>query len=261
MIAFRYPTFQQQIYGATNLTDATAFSGSHQARSGFHNDGFLYDDTDFGTWNIAYPNPDPARDYAKRFTKYTVMSGEPANANSLTAAQTLDEFRFYHFSSLSMNMPDAIKGGFYSGLKSDGNYDLVTRKLGYRYSVYKSSLPKKAVANATVPIHFSIVNNGWASNYNKRPVQLVLRNKANNTVYVKEINADPRYWFSAVAKDISDNISLSDIPKGSYNLFLNFPDPEPTLNSLPSYSIRLANVGIWEEATGYNSLQHELTIN
>jgi hypothetical protein len=50
------------------------------------------------------------------------------------------------------------------------------------------------------------------------------------------------------------------ITAGEYDLFLNLPDPEPTLNSNPAYSIRLANQDVWEEATGYNSLMTSINI-
>jgi hypothetical protein len=37
-------------------------------------------------------------------------------------------------------------------------------------------------------------------------------------------------------------------------MYLNLPDPKPTLHDNPKFSIRLANSGIWNEATGYNKL-------
>ena len=42
--------------------------------------------------------------------------------------------------------------------------------------------------------------------------------------------------------------------KGEYKLYLNLPDPYASLHDNPIFSIRLANVGVWEEATGYNKI-------
>ena len=39
-----------------------------------------------------------------------------------------------------------------------------------------------------------------------------------------------------------------------YALYLNLPDTRATLHDNPLYSIRLANMKLWEESTGYNKL-------
>ncbi|MEX0679841.1 MAG: hypothetical protein WD097_00525, partial [Balneolales bacterium] len=46
-----------------------------------------------------------------------------------------------------------------------------------------------------------------------------------------------------------------------YEVLLNLPDPTETLRDRPAFSIRLANAGTWEEATGFNRLNHRLIIN
>jgi len=53
----------------------------------------------------------------------------------------------------------------------------------------------------------------------------------------------------------------STVEPGTYQLLLNLPDPEPTLKGRPEYSIRLANAGVWEAATGYNNLQATIEID
>ena len=51
----------------------------------------------------------------------------------------------------------------------------------------------------------------------------------------------------------------ANVPAGSYTLLLNLPDP--LLSTRPEYSIRLANQGTWDAATGMNSLLHTLTVS
>jgi hypothetical protein len=51
------------------------------------------------------------------------------------------------------------------------------------------------------------------------------------------------------------------MPPGRYELLLSLPDPCPALRGRPDYSIRLANKGVWEESTGYNSLGHTVNVD
>lgn len=262
MIAFRYPHFFGQLYNFNVLPSTSWYNGTNQARSGYHNDGFAYDNTDFGTFsNPLGTTPDPQRDFLKAHSQYVVVSGEPAGANAYSPSYVVNDLKAYHFSSLSMNMPDAINGGFYTGLQSAGRYDSISRLLGYRYSLVSSSIPDSATLGGSVSIDYSIFNNGFAANHNVRGVELVLRNNATGTVYRKDLVKDPRYWWGGVTQSLSNNISLVGIPAGTYSLLLNLPDSETSLSTNPAYSIRLANVGLWEAATGYNSLQHNLVIN
>jgi hypothetical protein len=42
---------------------------------------------------------------------------------------------------------------------------------------------------------------------------------------------------------------------------LKLPDSNATLSTRPEYSVQLANLNTWENATGYNNLQHTITVN
>jgi len=53
---------------------------------------------------------------------------------------------------------------------------------------------------------------------------------------------------------------LSDLPKVTYDFFINLPDPATLLYNRPEYSIILANQKTWEEKTGFNSLLHQIMI-
>jgi hypothetical protein len=47
---------------------------------------------------------------------------------------------------------------------------------------------------------------------------------------------------------------------GTYELYLAFPDPAPSLANMPTYSIRLANPGLWSGRTGWNALRQQLRV-
>jgi hypothetical protein len=65
---------------------------------------------------------------------------------------------------------------------------------------------------------------------------------------------------SPVAISVSAVIPTST-PEGLYAVYLNLPDPAVGIRNRPEYSIRLANKGIWEDATGCNSLLHKVRIS
>ena len=50
---------------------------------------------------------------------------------------------------------------------------------------------------------------------------------------------------------------------GEYDMFLSLPDPESSLNRKKIkrlFSIQLANVGVFDPATGLNDLQRSVTV-
>ena len=53
---------------------------------------------------------------------------------------------------------------------------------------------------------------------------------------------------------IEQTVTLPEGVSGSLTLSLNLPDPCETIHNNPLFSIRLANEGVWNEATGYNTL-------
>lgn len=98
-------------------------------------------------------------------------------------------------------------------------------------------------------------NEGFASPYNRRDVQIVLVRKGTSEKQVFKLNDDPRRWFAGKTVKVKVDIILPQhLSKGLYDIYLNLPDPYQSLAHRPEYSIRLANKGIWEAQTGYNKL-------
>ena len=99
-----------------------------------------------------------------------------------------------------------------------------------------------------------IRNTGFAAPVNPRLAELVLVDgNGNRTVY--EMNdVDPRYWFAGETVTIDKTIKLPEDAAGDCRLYLNLPDPKPTLHDNPRFSIRLANDGIWNDELGYNKV-------
>jgi hypothetical protein len=86
-------------------------------------------------------------------------------------------------------------------------------------------------------------------------VQLIFQS-AKHT-YKVDVPADPRRWGAGTTTSLSWKVAAPPVP-GTYKLLLNLPDPR--LSTRPDYSIRLANNGTWQSATGYNDLGQNVTV-
>jgi hypothetical protein len=105
-----------------------------------------------------------------------------------------------------------------------------------------------------------IENKGYASPFNSRPVQLILRNSTTSKSTSFEFNTNIQKWFPG-SIIVSQHFEIpASFEKGQYELLINFPDQYKNLQRNPAYSIRLANKDVWEEATGYNSLGHSIIV-
>lgn len=108
---------------------------------------------------------------------------------------------------------------------------------------------------------FAITNSGFASPYNPRDIELILRNTGTGAIHRFPLPIDPRRWGAGETHGFTATVTLpQDVGPATYGAFLNLPDVEPTLRNRPEYSIRLANTGTWEASTGFNSLLRTVTV-
>jgi hypothetical protein len=107
-----------------------------------------------------------------------------------------------------------------------------------------------------------IANSGWASPFNRREVELLLRNKRDSATYVVKLPTDPRFWLSGDTAAITITAGIpANLSEGTYSVLLNFPDPAPSLHDRAEYSIRLANENTWEPSSGYNTLLDSIVVD
>ena len=138
----------------------------------------------------------------------------------------------------------------------DGSMDEIKRRLGYRFVLDKAYATQAPKAGELYQITLSLRNVGFASLHNPRAVELVLVNKNNpEEKYVyPQTNLDPRFWEAGDTITTTIYGRLDEAMAGDYKVYLNMPDPYPTIHDNPLFSIRLANEDMWEETTGYNYL-------
>jgi hypothetical protein len=178
------------------------------------------------------------------------MGGETCGlSNYCTCENSLKDMEDYHWTYMN----SGYNGSVLDRWTTDGCMDEVKRRLGYRLSVadvYHSA----PAAGADLQVALRIKNSGFAAPMNPRAVELVLVDgNGNKTVYeLKDVN--PRFWFANKTSVINQTIAIPAEAAGTCTLYLNLPDPKPTLHDNPDFSIRLANDNVWDAATGYNKI-------
>jgi len=276
MVQVRTPQIKQKyVYGPTAsvtsaaLTEGAAFTGADAARIGFHNDCFLSGPNDYGTYedygSTATPRQ-PANEILRKYieadTRYTVVGGEtcddafsPQN-DCAPAGHVEQEMRAMHYSFLNASYNTNVNNDW----DSAGCMNSIKKRLGYRFQLLKAGFPVEVRKDQAFRVTLEIENAGYASPYNPRPVQLVLRNDGTGQVVTISMKTDLRRWFPGKTR-IEEELNLpAGLPSGAWRLFLFLPDAASSLAGRPEYCIRLANAHIWEASSGYNDLNHTLHI-
>jgi len=255
-VQIRTPKLKQKLfYTTTALTQTQGLSTTSLARVGHHNDCFISDDSDVGTYtNIATEYP-----YLAQETKFVPMGGEtcdfdPARSNCDVGVTEMEKF---HWSYMNIDYyPEVIEEFGENNCLND-----IRKRLGYRFNLTSGVFPTNANAGNTMPITIKLKNTGFASIYNDRTAYLVLRNTTTNQVYSVALASNPQLWLGTNEITINETITLpSNMAQGNYNLFLNLPDASATLSTRPEYSVRFANTDVWEATTGYNKLNATLNV-
>ena len=259
MIQIRTPGHIRDVVGSPDpLLDI--FSSEPQARVGFKNDCFLSSGNDAGTY---LGDEVQDRSEAATLTQYTVMGGEtcavayPSPRNSCEIA--LREVEQFHYDYLNVNWYTPVLDRW----RAEGCYDEIVLRLGYRLSLLDAAVTAEIVPGETISVDLTMANTGFGKVYNPRPIEIVLRNVATGLERKLRVTADARTELPLAGemRALQMNATVpADLPNGEYRVYLNLPDAAPGLASDARYSIRLANLGTWEDSTGYNDLQLTTTL-
>ncbi|UFH52648.1 DUF4832 domain-containing protein [Spirosoma sp. KNUC1025] len=276
MVQVRTPQIKQRfVYGPQAPVTAAAmpatmgFSQATAARIGFHNDCFLASPDDYGTFysvgnSSTKRGPATAvlRQYMAQDSRYTAVGGEtcddafsPQN-DCAPLGRAEQEMALMHYSYLNASYNNDVNNDW----QTNGCMDNIRRRLGYRFVLRRASFPEVVAERQPVQVSLTVDNVGYASPYNPRPVQLILRELKTGTVYTIPVKTDVRQWFPG-SHQLNFSIRLPDeLKSGKFEMLLNLPDAYTSLAKNPAYSIRFANDGLWEEQTGFNKLNHTLTV-
>lgn len=277
MIQVRYPQIKQRyVYGisapisSAALTDQEAFTSDDKARIGFHNDCFLADVSDEGTYQDYGNSNSPAslddgtintmRSYLAADSKFVPVGGESCTNSAKSQCDPTGiaktEMATFHYSFLNGEYNPDVIGNWANG----GCLNTIKNNLGYRFVLENATFPLTVNSGGTLAFNLSLKNVGYASPYNERPAQLILRNSTTSEIIVLSLNTDVRKWYSGEIT-INDSLTLpASLPAGTYDLLLNMPDKYASIAQRPEYSIRCANSDVWETSTGYNKLNCSIVV-
>ncbi len=273
-VVFRTVFTMKSMIGTDPVSAAEAFSGTTRARSGFKNHYFMGFDNNAEGWctvnrqngNCVWECSEATIESEKNFInaqgKYTPVEAEsdtsvdPETDPRHAGTEAIKELKLQRVSSCNPIYNARILNRW----KTDGVYEEIERNLGYRLQLVNGTFPSTVAAGETLDASLVVRNLGYASPYNPRDCELVLRNSS--TIVRLDTDLDPRFWLPEDGDaDRSFSVALpDDIPAGEYEILLNLSNPSEKMNTRPEYSIRLANQGVWEPETGYNKLNTTITV-
>ena len=263
-ILFRYPMIQQEYLNDKNpLTFEEGFSGTVKARMGCHNDAFLHDWGNMGTYASDDKSDDPKmRQYVATQTLYVPNGGE----TNIDDDDDLAEERYVIAPSEMSKYHWSFCGSTYAMLvikrwRSSGLFDTLNVHMGYRYNLVDAQFSDAAAPGGKANVTIRICNSGYAPIYNARTAYLVLKNSSKS--YSLPLTSDPRRWTPNNAiSAINEQVAIpSDLAEGTYHLYLHLPDQYASIASDPRYAVRLANEGVWDDKTGLNDLKADIIIS
>ena len=259
-IQLRTPLFKTGYVGSTSpLTATEGFSGSAKARLGHHNDAFLENNGDMGT----YTDTAKQKPYIAQETLYVPIGGESCILDASVAAanasyaKTTAEMSRLHWTFIQSGYSTVVTNRW----RSDGTFDELNRKMGYRFQLVSGTYGDQAAAGGKLPVKMQIKNVGYAPLYNERTAYIVLQ--SGSKTYALPLQSDPRRWLpNGVVTTIDEQLTLpSNIPAGTYQLYLYLPDKYASIASNAKYAVRFANTGVWESGTGMNKLNASVTVS
>lgn len=259
MIQLRTPLFKTGYIGDTKaLTEEEAFTGTPRARLGQHNDAFLYDYDNMGT----YTDTAKQKPWLAQETLYVPIGGETDITDVSLAQQwatydkTIAEMSRLHWTFIQSGYAEATTNMW----RNNGTFDELNRRMGYRFQLVKGTYGDQVEQGGKLSINMQIRNAGFAPLYNERPAYIVLKNSSHT--YKLRLASDPRTWKpNGVTTTINEQVKVpSSVATGTYQLYLYLPDAYSSIADKPAYAVRFANSSVWESSTGMNKLNAQVTV-
>ncbi len=282
-ILIRYPIFNYEFAQRTTpppgcpLPDNCLMTVQDRDRLGFHDDCFLADAADMGTydqnswlgWFDVAVKKQWVYDMATTTGGNTMIGGETCNAsgaNDAAGVNAQHELSSQHWTEINEDYApvntDIWKAAHLAASGSDPAETLFTRierKLGYRLRLLDATYTAQATAGAPFTFAAHLSNDGYAGIVKPRPAFLVFDN-GTQRYNVPLAGLDPRTWRPGAVTVPTQTVTLPAMTAGTYRLALWLPDQATGLRGNPAYSVRLANTGTWDAAKGYNVLAGSIQV-
>ncbi len=250
-------TPMQKRYVVDSQQPLKPFTNTAQARIGYHNDCFLANETDMGTYEKSRIQKE--KQLLALESRFVPMGGETCKVSEYTSVKVArKELSRLHWTYLNLGYhPDVI-----SSWRKNGFFNELDRRLGYRLELLHSRCSLDARANQGLSISITLRNSGWAALINPRDVFLIAVNAEEGTEFRTKLNVNPKQWLPGQPIVISFSLGIpKTMPVGGYRLFLHLPDPDEKLNNRVEYAVRLANKGLWHPNSGRHELEQLFTVS
>jgi len=264
MLMLRYPRYKE-IFFQGPLTSQEAFTGTDRSRVGHHNDCFLRDQDDGGTYKSTtsqlpkqtstYCSGDEVscwKNFIAQESQFTPVGGETCQYNPprTDCPNTLLEMDMFHWSFINNGYRAEVLNGWTSG----GCMNTIRRSLGYRLTLQDAFIPQSIKPGGALSLNIRLSNDGFAAMFNPRPLFVVLQGPGGR-YEIPVSNIDPRRWVPGQVSTFTINVNLpANVTPGTYKLGLWLPDAYTSLRGKTAYSVRFANTNVWEATTGINIL-------
>jgi len=141
-------------------------------------------------------------------------------------------------------------------------FEYIQDHLGYRIELQEAQLPEKLPAGGELAVEVELVNRGFSTLYNPRPVYIVLIGTGGSVIPFEAKGADPRRWqpfdpedkqYKPLTHKLSVKAQLPAAARpGWYQLGLWMPDAHQTIRLDPRYAVRTANRDVvwWTDREG-----------
>ena len=258
MVNVRTPSYKIHLLnedGYYPVTVDEAYKNLPVARIAHHNDCFLASASDVGT----YTDTAVQKPYLAEDTKYTVIGGETCGQSGYSHCENaLKELRRFHWTYLNRDYHQGVIGDWIN----EGCYPEIQKKLGYRFRLISGDFSNTTNPGGPVLFKLKLINEGFANPVNPVKAQIILKGKSNQKEYITTIKGDIRFWPIGDTIDLDYVFGLPEsIDTGDYDLFFRIVDANGRLYDNPSYSVQTANKETWEPGTGYNKLNHVLSVS
>jgi Domain of unknown function (DUF4832)/Domain of unknown function (DUF4874) len=251
-IQVRTPDYVYELEGAgLPLADGTAFACDGPSLIGHHNDCWLASSTDYGTYSSDAVTREQQKSRIENDTRYVPWGGETCSQSAYSnCTVALAEAARFHATYLNKNYNLDVIG------ELAPCWDEIKNSLGYRFELISSSFPTLVQVGGQFSFSISLRNVGWAPVYNERPVYLSMYSGSTVVMDYELTGEDPRLWNpeEGIITLTGTLTAPAVIMEETVGFALWLPDEASGLRTIPEYSIRFANTGVWDDLAGHNIL-------
>lgn len=283
-IAVRYPIFTYEFLQRTTppagctLPDGCLLTQAEKDRLGFHDDCFLADSADMGTydqnswlgWFDTSTKKQWVYDMATSTGGNQMVGGETcdsAGGDDPAGVNAQYELSHQHWTEINEDYApvniNLWKAAHLPAAGDDPAETLFTRaqrKLGYRLRLVDTTTSTSGTPGRPFTFSAHLSNDGYAAPIQQRTAYLVFDN-GSHRYDVPMPGVDVTTWRSGAVTVPTQNVTLpAGMAAGTYTLALWLPDRSASLHGNPAYDIRLADIGTWNATTGYNVLATGITV-